>query len=74
MTGLATISPATSSADLCTEQRGFCGIYGHYFSFKLSLLPSRIHALPSARDENRYAAILNYLNVGKKFKKEHKEK
>jgi hypothetical protein len=42
-------SPLRGCFATCTGQVGVCGTYGKQFpSFKLMLLPSRIHARPSA--------------------------
>jgi cyclase len=40
----------------CTGRWGFCGIFEHFSGFEFSLLPSRIHARPSASNANRWAA------------------
>ncbi|MBK7452917.1 MAG: hypothetical protein IPJ46_04105 [Anaerolineales bacterium] len=39
----------------CTGRWGFCGIFEHFSGFEFSLLPSRVHARPSASNANRWA-------------------
>jgi len=40
----------------CTGRWGFCVIYKHFSGFEFFLLPSRVHAHPSASNANRWAA------------------
>ena len=39
---------------VCTGRWGFCRVFGYLSGFKFSLLPSRVHARPSASNANRY--------------------
>jgi hypothetical protein len=40
----------------CTGRWGFCGILKHFPGFEFFLLPNIVHARPSARNANRWAA------------------
>jgi len=40
---------------ICTGRWGFCGIFEHFSGFEFFLLPSRVHARPSASNANRWA-------------------
>ncbi|MDP1716153.1 MAG: hypothetical protein Q8L41_15555 [Anaerolineales bacterium] len=45
----STLKAKNAPNKACTDEVGFCGTYGKHFSgFEFSLLPSRIHARPSA--------------------------
>ena len=37
----------------CTGRWGFCAVYKQFSGFEFSLLPSRVHARPSASNANR---------------------
>ena len=41
----------------CTGRWGFCGIFEHFSGFEFFLLPSRVHARPTASNANRWAAF-----------------
>jgi len=42
----------------CTGRWGVCAIYEHFPGFEFFLLPSRVHAHPSASNANRWAAVM----------------
>ena len=40
----------------CTGRWGVCAVYKHFSGFEFILLPSRVHAHPSASNANRWLA------------------